>query len=49
MIAVAGKPVAINANQFHAQIKLNYKIGDDLPLTVLRNGRREELKIHLVE
>ena len=30
-------------------IKLNYKVGDTLPLTILRNGQREELKIRLVE
>jgi hypothetical protein len=49
VIAVAGKPFFGNSNQFHAHIKLNYKIGDDLPLTVLRDGQRQELKIRLVE
>ena len=49
VIAIAGKPFEGNSNQFHAHIKLNYKIGDDLPLTVLRDGRRETVKIRLVE
>ena len=30
-------------------VKLNYKVGDNPPLTVLRVGQREVLKITLVE
>ncbi len=49
IIALAGKPLRMNTRQFNAHIKLNYKVGDDLPLTILRDGQREELKIRLVE
>lgn len=49
IVGIGGKPIHGTAPQFHANLKLNYKIGDILPLTVLRDGRREELKIHLVE
>jgi serine protease Do len=48
-IALDGKPLPANTRQFHMHVKLNYKVGDILPLTILRDGRREELKIHLVE
>lgn len=49
IVAVAGQPLRMNTRQFNMHIKLNYKVGETLPLTVLRNGKREELKIHLVE
>jgi hypothetical protein len=49
IIALADKPLRMNTKQFNVFIKLNYKVGDTLPLTVLRNGERVELKIKLVE
>lgn len=49
IVAIAGKPLEMNTRQFHAFIKLNYKVGDILPLTILRDGKREELQIRLVE
>jgi serine protease Do len=49
IIALADKPLRMNTKQFNVFIKLNYKVGDTLPLTVLRNGERIELKIKLVE
>ena len=49
IIAIAGKPLRMNTRQFNVHIKSNYKVGDALPLTVLRNGKTEELTIHLVE
>lgn len=49
VIALAGRPLPATTRQFHRHIKLNYKVGDVLPLTILRDGRREELKVKLVE
>lgn len=49
VVAIAGRPFQGDPQKLHAHIKLNYKIGDDLPLTVLRNGQREEIRIRLVE
>jgi hypothetical protein len=51
VIALDGKPLpqGTDNKQLNAQIKLNYKVGDELPLTVLRNGRKVEVKVKLVE
>jgi membrane-associated protease RseP (regulator of RpoE activity) len=50
VIAVAGEPIRrMTSPQFSSHIKLHYKVGDTLPLTVLRDGNRMELKIRLVE
>lgn len=49
IIALAGKPLQMNTKQFNVYIKLNYKVGDVLPLTILRDGERIEVKLKLVE
>jgi len=49
IVALNGKPLHMNTKQFNVHLKLNYKVGDDVPLTVLRDGQRIDLKIHLVE
>lgn len=49
IIALAGKPLHMNTIQFNAHIKLNYKVGDELPLTIMRDGQKQEIKIKLVE
>jgi serine protease Do len=50
VIALAGKPLRnMNSRQFISHMKLHYKVGDTLPLTVLRRGKKMELKIRLVE
>jgi hypothetical protein len=49
IIAVASQPLRMDTKHLHMHIKLNYKVGDVLPLTVLRDGQREEIKIPLVE
>ena len=49
IIAIAGQPARLDTKEFNMHIKLNYKVGDQLPLTILRNGERHELKIKLVE
>jgi S1-C subfamily serine protease len=50
VIALAGEPIRnMNSPQFSAHIKLHYQVGDVLPLTVLRAGKKLELQIKLVE
>lgn len=49
VIACAGQPIRMNSKQFNAHLRLQYRVGDTLPLTVLRDGRRVELTIALVE
>ena len=49
VIGVNGQQVRMNSRQFNAYLKLNYKVGDELPLTILRQGQRLELKLRLVE
>jgi hypothetical protein len=49
IVAVADQPLHMNSRQFHMHIKLNYKVGDVLPLTIVRNGQREKVGIRLVE
>ena len=41
IIAIDGKPLGkMTPQQFTAHVKLNYKSGQKLPLTLMRNGRR---------
>ena len=49
IVGLEGKPMKMTPQYFNLHIKLNYKVGDELPITVLRNGERRDLKIKLVE
>ncbi len=49
IVALAGKPIDMKPVQFHMHMKLNYKVGDTLPLTVLRDGKRLQVDVKLVE
>ena len=49
VVALDGKPLKMDHSQFNMHVKLNYKVGDTLPLTVLRNGKKIDLQIQLVE
>jgi len=49
IVAIAGQPLRMDTRHFQMHVKLNYKVGDTLPLTVLRNGGRKEINIRLVE
>jgi len=49
VIAADGQPVRKDSKQFSAWLKLNYKVGQRLPLTILRNGQHRELSLLLVE
>jgi serine protease Do len=49
VIARNGEPIESQPNQFNLYIKLNHKVGDELPLTVLRDGQPKQIRIKLVE
>jgi len=49
VIACDGQPVEPDNNRFNMRIKLNYEVGDELPLTVLRDGEKREIVVKLVE
>ena len=49
IIALDGESVSMVPQRFHLEIMLKYRIGDELPITVLRGGERKVLRIRLVE
>ena len=49
VVEVAGTPLEMTPGQFNVHVKLHYKVGDELPLTVLRKGRRQTVRIRLAE
>ncbi|MFO0062641.1 MAG: signaling protein, partial [Planctomyces sp.] len=49
VIAADGQPIRMDSKQFSAWLKLNYRVGQKLPLTILRNGQRREVSLLLVE
>src|SRR5690606_29570656 len=49
VIARDGEAIERQPNQFNLYIKLNHKVGDELPLTVLRDGQHKQIRIKLVE
>jgi S1-C subfamily serine protease len=49
VVALDGKPIRMDSRQFNAHLKLHYRVSDRLPLTILRDGRRMELSLLLVE
>ena len=40
IIGMENKPLRLTSQQFNMHVKLNYEIGEKLPLTLLRNGKR---------
>lgn len=46
---IDGEPNKLSTLEFQVWLKLNRKPGDVLPVTVLRNGKKQELRIPLVE
>jgi S1-C subfamily serine protease len=49
IVEAAGKPIRSTPTQFNMYLKLTYKVGDELPLVVLRNGERRNIRVRLVE
>ena len=40
IIGLEGQPLRMSSQHFNMHVKLNYNVGDKLPLTLLRNGKR---------
>ena len=40
IVGMENKPLRLTSQQFNMHVKLNYEVGDKLPLTLLRNGKR---------
>ena len=50
VVELDGKPIKkMNPQQFNTFVKLNYKVGQSLPLTVVRKGKRVKIDLKLVE
>ncbi len=50
IVALDGKPIQpMTSPQFNAYIKLRYKVGDRLPVTIVRGHARRDIQIQLVE
>ena len=49
IVKLFGKPVPDSHAKFNAFVKLNYKVGDTLDLTILRGGKEKLIKLPLVE
>ena len=51
VLALDDEPIKTGTDhrQFNYHIKMNYKVGDELPLTVLRGGKKRVVRLKLVE
>ena len=49
ILKLFGKPIPNSHAKFNALVKLNYKIGDTLELTILRSGKEKLIRLPLVE
>ena len=49
IVAVAGEALNMTWAQLSVHIKLNYSVGDELPLTILRDGKERFIHVKLVE
>jgi hypothetical protein len=49
IIAIDGKPVTLTPEKFQMQVRTQYKVGDKLPLTILRNGKQLQIDLPLVD
>jgi predicted metalloprotease with PDZ domain len=46
---IGDKPVNFTPAQFHLHVKMNYRVGDKLPLTIVRNGQTQRIDLPLVD
>jgi S1-C subfamily serine protease len=49
IVAIEGKPIALTPERFHMHVRMNYKVGDTLPLTVLRERKQMQVELPLVD
>ena len=40
IIGMEGQPLRMSSQHFNMHVKLKHKVGDKLPLTLLRDGKR---------
>ena len=48
LVEYAGKPIVKDMRHMNADLRINYKVGQRLPLTVMRGGKRIEAQVKLV-
>ncbi len=49
LVEMDGKPIGNTPQKWQYQMKLKYKTGDTLPLTIIRNGKRIPIQITLAD
>jgi S1-C subfamily serine protease len=49
IVALDGKPLTMTPQEFQMHVRMNYKKGDTLPVTVVRNGKTMAFELPLVE
>ena len=49
VVRLDGKPIRMTPAEFNVHLKLNYKVGQRLPLTVVRGERQLKIELKLVE
>jgi len=49
VVRLDGKPIRMTPAEFNVHLKLNYKVGERLPLTVVRGERQLKIELKLVE
>ena len=40
IVGMENKPLRLTSQQFNMHVKLKYEVGEKIPLTLLRNGKR---------
>ena len=48
LVEYAGKPITMDMRGMNADLRINYKVGQRLSLTVVRGGKRINAKVKLV-
>ena len=48
LVEYAGKPITMDMRGMNADLRINYKVGQRLSLTVMRGGKRINAKVKLV-
>ncbi|MGE4549891.1 MAG: Trx7/PDZ domain-containing (seleno)protein [Opitutales bacterium] len=48
LVEYGGKPIDMDMRAMNADLRMNYKVGQRLPLTVMRGGKRIEAQVKLV-
>jgi len=48
LVEYAGKPIEMDMRGMNADLRINYKVGQRLSLTVMRGGKRIEAQVKLV-